>query len=380
MKKIIAAACAAAFLLSAGCSEIVKTADYSSESSAAETEMSTEKNSETEPLNYRQQVGMWLPYVKFPDYMQGRSEEEFRKAVREMLADAQAESVNTIYFHVRPNGDAYYASELFPKGEFLDGDYDPLAIVIDEAHKTGISVHAWINPLRLQTNEKMEKVPERFIVKKWINAGEPYVKNVNGRWFLDPSYDETVELITESVSEIIDNYSVDGIHIDDYFYPTTDTEFDREAFEKSGSSDLSQWRTDNVNRFVKAIYDTVKDKDERLVFGISPQGNIDADYNAQYADVKRWGSEEGFCDYIVPQIYFGFENENSPFLPTLAQWEEITRNSNVSLIIGLAAYKLGREDKWAGEAAELEWINDPDIIDKQINAVQQSSADGYALY
>ena len=166
MKKIIAAACAAAFLLSAGCSEIVKTADYSSESSAAETEMSTEKNSETEPLNYRQQVGMWLPYVKFPDYMQGRSEEEFRKAVREMLADAQAESVNTIYFHVRPNGDAYYASELFPKGEFLDGDYDPLAIVIDEAHKTGISVHAWINPLRLQTNEKMEKVPERFIVKK----------------------------------------------------------------------------------------------------------------------------------------------------------------------------------------------------------------------
>ena len=380
MKKIIAAACAAAFLLSAGCSEIVKTADYSSEVKGSDTETVTEAKDEREPLNYGQQVGMWLPYVKFPDYMQGRSEEDFRKAVREMLADAQAESVNTIYFHVRPNGDAYYASELFPKGEFLDGDYDPLAIVIDEAHKTGISVHAWINPLRLQTNEKMEKVPERFIVKKWINAGEPYVKNVNGRWFLDPSYDETVELITESVSEIIDNYSVDGIHIDDYFYPTTDTEFDREAFEKSGSSDLSQWRTDNVNRFVKAIYDTVKDKDERLVFGISPQGNIDADYNTQYADVKRWGSEEGFCDYIVPQIYFGFENENSPFLPTLAQWEEITRNSNVSLIIGLAAYKLGREDKWAGEAAELEWINDPDIIDKQINAVQQSSADGYALY
>ena len=380
MKKIIAAACAAAFLLSAGCLETVKTAEYSSESSAAETEMSTEKNSETEPLNYRQQVGMWLPYVKFPDYMQGRNEEDFRKAVREMLADAQADSVNTIYFHVRPNGDAYYASELFPKGEFLDGDYDPLEIVIDEAHKTGISVHAWINPLRLQTNDKMAEVPERYIVKKWINAGEPYVKNVNGRWFLDPAYDETVELIRENVREIIDNYSVDGIHIDDYFYPTTDTEFDREAFEESGSSDLSEWRKANVSRFVKAIYDTVKDKDERLVFGISPQGNIDADYNTQYADVKRWGSEKGFCDYIVPQIYFGFENENSPFLPTLAQWEDITKDGDVSLIIGLAAYKLGREDKWAGEAAELEWINDPDIISKQINAVLQSSADGYALY
>ena len=135
MKKIIAAACAAAFLLSAGCSEIVKTADYSSEVKVSDTETVTEAKDEREPLNYGQQVGMWLPYVKFPDYMQGRSEEDFRKAVREMLADAQAESVNTIYFHVRPNGDAYYASELFPKGEFLDGDYDPLAIVIDEAHK-----------------------------------------------------------------------------------------------------------------------------------------------------------------------------------------------------------------------------------------------------
>ena len=378
MKKFFAAACATAFLMSAGCSAIVKNEHSGTECS--ESKAPVTEDTAFEPLNYREQVGMWLPYVRFPDYMQGKSEERFRESVVQILEDAAADSVNTVYFHVRPNGDAYYKSELFPKGEVLDGGYDPLAIVLEEAHKRGISVHAWINPLRLQTAEQMEQVPDSFIVKKWINSGEPYVKNINGRWYLDPAYPETVELIDSSVSEILRNYDADGVHIDDYFYPTNDTEFDSEAFEASGSNDLSQWRIDNVNRFVKAMYDAVKNADERLVFGISPQGNIDADYNSQYADVRRWGSEEGFCDYIIPQIYFGFENENSPFLPTLEQWEELVDKSKVALIIGLAAYKLGREDKWAGEAAELEWINDPDIISKQIMEVKKSSADGYALY
>jgi uncharacterized lipoprotein YddW (UPF0748 family) len=131
---------------------------------------------------------------------------------------------------------------------------------------------------------------------------------------------------------------------------------------------------------VKTIYDTVKEKDERLLFGISPQGNIRSDYETQYADVIKWGSDSGFCDYIVPQIYFGFENETMPFLPTLEEWVKLTEGSKVSLIIGLAAYKLGREDKWAGSTAEFEWINDPDIINKQIDAVKSSGADGYALY
>lgn len=378
MKKFFAAACAAAFLMSAGCSAIVK--NEHSETECSESKAPVTEDTVFEPLNYKEQVGMWLPYVRFPDYMQGKSEESFRKSVSQIMEDAAADSVNTVYFHVRPNGDAYYMSELFPKGAYLDGDYDPLEIILEEAHKRGISVHAWINPLRLQTAEQMERVPDSFLIKKWINAGEPYVKNVNGRWYLDPAYPETVGLIESSVSEILRNYDVDGVHIDDYFYPTTDPEFDREAFEESGSTDLAQWRIENVNRFVKAIYDTVKGKDERLVFGISPQGNIDVDYNSQYADVRRWGSEEGYCDYIVPQIYFGFENENSPFLPTLKQWEELVDDSKVSLIIGLAAYKLGREDKWAGDAGELEWINDPDIIRKQIMEVKNSTADGYALY
>ena len=378
MKKITAAVLAALCLLSGCAPDYVKQQDMPSESS--DTIPSENIYKAYEPLNYKRQVGIWLPYVRFPELMQGKNEEQFRKSVSELLEDAIADNVNTLYFHAHPSGDAYYRSEIYPKGIYLDGSYDPLSIIIDEAHKRSISVHAWLNPLRMQTADQLRTLPVDFIVRKWADNGDPYIKNVNGRWYLDPSYPETVELLKETVYEITENYNVDGIHIDDYFYPTTDEEFDKEAFQTSGSTDLTAWRTENVSRFVKAMHDAVKDSNSSLVFGISPQGNISADYNSQYADVKRWGSEKGFCDYIVPQIYFGFDNENSPFLTTLAQWEEITAGSPVSLIIGLAAYKLGREDKWAGTAAELEWINDPDIISKQIEAVLSSSADGYALY
>ena len=376
MKKIIAAACTAAFLM-AGCSADITR--FSEEQNSGLTQYMTEKQ-EQGPVNYRKQVGTWLPYVKFPEIMQGKNEKSFREKTAEILEDAAADSVNTVYFHVHPMGDAYYSSQIYPKGEYYDGSFDPLDVFLDEAHKRDISVHAWINPLRLQTVEEMNELPDSYIVKRWIKDDLPFVKNVNGRWYLDPGYPDTVELLADTVNEIVENYEVDGVHIDDYFYPATDPDFDSEGFAMSGGTDLAAWRTENVSRFVKKMHDTVKAHDERLLFGISPQGNIRADYETLYADVRRWGSESGFCDYIVPQIYFGFENETMPFMTVLREWTELIKESGISLVIGLAAYKLGREDKWAGSSAELEWINDPDIINKQIAAVLDSEADGYALY
>ena len=380
MKKLIATVSIAAFLISSGCSADMLPNKSGKYNDLSELSSSTELKSGYVPMNYPKQLGMWIPYVKFPEYMQGKSEDDFRKNVVEILENAAADSVNTVYFHAHPNGDAYYSSDIYPKGVYLDGNYDPLAIVIDEAHKRGISVHVWINPLRMQTEEQMQILPDSFIVKKWIEMEKPFVKKVNGRWYLNPSYSEIEKLLSDSVREIINKYEVDGVHIDDYFYPTTSPDFDREAFETSESSDLAAWRTENVSRYVKKLFDTVKETDERLLFGISPQGNIKANYETQYADVRKWGSENGFCDYIVPQIYYGFENETMPFLSTLDEWVELAEGSGVSLIIGLAAYKLGREDKWAGNSAELEWINDSDIINKQIAAVEASKAKGYALY
>lgn len=331
------------------------------------------------PINFKRQTGRWLSYLEYPELMTGRSAEQFRSAVRDRFSQAAEDGVNTVYVHVRPTGDAYYSSSLFPPGAALDGEYDPLKIMVDEAHSLGLSIHAWINPLRLQTEEDMKNIPESYITRQWADQ-QKYARLVNGRWYLVPAYKEVRELINREVSEILDNYSVDGIHIDDYFYPTVSPDFDGEAFAASGSSDLDKWRLSNITEMVKGIYDTVKAGDDRILFGISPQGSIPANYDSQYADVRLWAGQKGYCDYILPQIYFGFRNETAPFEKTLREWEDIRGSSGVSLIIGLAGYKTGKEDQWAGDAGELEWIEDADIIEKQINAVENSSADGYSVY
>lgn len=327
------------------------------------------------PLNYTDQKGMWFPYMNYGEYMFGKSEAEFREAVAQKYSDAKANGINTIYVHVHPCGDAYYRSELFPKGIYLDGDYDPLAIMLEEGHRLSLSVHAWINPLRAQTAEQMNEVDERFRIKALAKT------NVNGRLYLNPSSDEALSLVNDCVTEIVENYDVDGIHIDDYFYPTTDPSIDAEQFAASGSTDLSAYRLERCSKMVHGIYESVKRSDDRVLFGISPQGNIRTDYNSQYADVRLWGSCIGYCDYIVPQIYFGFQNETCPFAETLAEWQQLVTCSRVSLVIGLAAYKQGAEDRWAGAAGELEWAEDETVLARQIELVNGSeNVHGYALY
>ena len=330
-------------------------------------------------INFTCQVGVWLPYMHFEDYMYQKSADEFRSAVHTMLEDYKSQEVNTVYFHVHPCGDAYYDSDIFPKGVYLDGDYDPLAIVTEEAHSLGMSLHAWINPLRCQTTEQMNALPDSFIIRQWADDPDcAFVKTVGERYYLDPSYPEVTDLVCRCAGEILEKYPVDGIHIDDYFYPTTDPDFDSREFAESGEADLSTWRLGNCTRLVKSLCDTVHSYGR--IFGISPQGNISANYETQYADVKLWAGNKEYCDYIVPQIYFGFRNAACPFEETLRQWEALADGSGVSLIIGLAAYKTGKEDKWAGLDGQNEWIDDPDIISRQTELVKQSSADGYALY
>ena len=332
------------------------------------------------PLNYTKQTGIWLPYMRFEELLSGRSEDEYRRGVVTFLEESQAQGVNTVYYHAHPNGDSYYVSEKFPRGTCYDGSFDPLGIFIEEAHSRGISVHAWLNPLRCQTKSEMDSVPDSFITKQWADSPETgCIKLVGDRWYLVPSHEEVRRLITDCADELLSKYELDGIHIDDYFYPTTDPEFDREEFEASGSTDLAQWRRDVVSEYVKALYETVRSHGSHIKFGISPQGNVTSDREKQYADAELW-CRGGYCDYIVPQIYYGFRNENCPFEGTLKEWEKLTAGSKVSLIIGLAVYKVGKSDQWAGETGIDEWIDDPDVIEKQIQRVKESTADGYALY
>lgn len=378
MKISLALILAASFALT-GCSANLTLPEKSDITTTAAVE--THEEQMYTPLNYKNQAAMWFPYVDFPEYMQSRSEQEFTEAVTDMLTEASENGINTIYFHIHPEGDAYYSSEIHPKGTYLDENYDPLKIVLDIAHSMGISVHGWINPYRLQTAEKMETIPDSYIVKQWIESESPMVVLSGDRWYLNPIYHAVNDLISRTVQEIIENYPVDGIHIDDYFYPEIVTEIDLNEFYSSKGSVLEDWRREKINDMVQTIYNTVKNYDNRLKFGISPQGNIDADYNTQYADVELWTRNHGYADYIVPQIYYGFENEVCPFEPTLRQWEAFAENGNVDLIIGLAQYKVGKYDKWAGISGENEWIENNNIIERQKELVEASPiSDGFALY
>lgn len=372
MKRLFAALALSALLLGRCTPATIYPLEKSSESLSV-------SDADYVPVNYDYQQGMWLPYLEYAELMQGRDAEAFRSAVRERFKNAADSGINTLYIHIRPTGGAYYSSTLFPKGAYLDGDYDPLAIMLDEAHELGLSVHGWINPLRLQTEAEMQYIPDSFITKQWYSEGRN-TGTVGGRVYLRPDSPEVRELLSNEITEIVNNYNIDGIHIDDYFYPDTDTAFDAESFAESGADDLTRWRTEAVSEMVRTMYSAVKDADERVLFGISPQGNIKADYETQYADVRRWTAEEGFADYIVPQIYYGFKNETLPFSSVLEEWERMAENSGIKLIIGLAAYKEGKEDVWAGVTGESEWQDDPNVIERQIEAVIDSSADGYALY
>lgn len=341
--------------------EITKTTDIQSENS--------------DKLNYSEQKGIWLSYIDLNELFYQKSRKEFTEGFEKVCHNCKSIGVNTLYIHVRAFGDAFYDSKLFQKTKtFGDIDYDPFEIMVETAHKNKLSVHAWINPLRCETASEIEKADSSFQISKWYSSNSDILKYnpTDEHYWLDPSYNEVVELICGGVKEIIDNYDVDGIHFDDYFYPTTDECFDEKAFSLSGESDLKEWRTHNIDKLVKAVYETIKSCDKNILFGISPQGNIQNNYEYMYADVGKWCSESGYIDYILPQIYFGFENSVLPFESCADEWSRLVTNERVQLITGLAAYKIYSDD---------EFIAKTDILSLQISSIRQlENYGGYAFY
>ena len=274
-------------------------------------------------LNYETVYAMWFSVMDYADTLRDKTESEFRQMMQERFQNAANMGINTVYLHVRAYQDAYYDSDLFPMGTYADPDldFDPLAIMTEEAHALELSVHAWINPLRGPGTKAMEEMADTYLLKQWYSGTDTngtYLVQVDNNWWLNPAYSEVRAFIADGVSEIIENYDVDGIHMDDYFYPTTDASFDAAAFMESGETDLSAFRLAQTNEMVTRIYDTVKAFDENLLVSISPQGTLQGNYNSQYADVSTWGGTAGYCDILIPQIYYGFENEFAPFSDMVA--------------------------------------------------------------
>lgn len=334
------------------------------------------------PLNYTNQYGMWFTVNDYPEILMTKTEEQFTETIKKRFSNAADLGINTVYVHVRAFGDAYYRSELYSPGLYTpaDMDFDPLEIMISCAHELQLSVHGWINPLRCQSEVQMEAMDDSFTLKKWYTDEDKkgtYLSLVDNRWWLCPAYPEVRSLIAEGAAEIVRNYDVDGIHIDDYFYPTSDTSFDDEAFSESGMDSLTEFRMEQCSLMVQELYAAVKAENPDVLLGISPQGTLSGN-EAQYADVERWCSEDGFCDYIVPQIYFGFRNETAPFAETASLWQSMVTNEDIQLVIGIAAYKLGQADVYAGSGMD-EWLDDPMVLSKETELVIQMGL-GAAIY
>lgn len=334
-----------------------------------------------QPLNYDVQKAVWISYIELAD-MLADSEQEFRSSLDEAYKNVSDLGCNTVYVHVRAFGDAYYSSSLYTVSKYVSTEngtlrYDPLKIMTELAHEHELSFHAWINPMRCDTDEYMQKMQGTQIYE-WYSDSDKYPDYVSrpegdDYYWLNPSRSEVRELIADGVVEIAENYDVDGIHIDDYFYPTTAESFDGQAYiEASADISLADWRLENCSEMVKSIYEAVKSVDDDIIFGISPQGNVDNNYSQMYADVEKWCAESGYLDYIAPQIYFGYNNDVCPFTQTLERWESIVTNKEIKLVCGLGVYKLDREN---------EFIRNDGIIASQIEDVlSDGNCSGFALY
>lgn len=339
-------------------------------------------------LNYSEVKGVWISYLELSSILTGKTEGQFTRSIREVYANCADMGLNTVYVHVRSHGDAYYKSDYYPWSKYVTGtfgqapDFDPLTIMIDEAHSAGLSFQAWINPYRLCAVSDMKLVSAEYPTGNWyLTSDGDRVAAEGSYYYLNPGYVEADELIAAGVKEIVTKYNVDGIHIDDYFYPTTDKAFDSKVFAASGYSSLSRFRTDNCTKMVKALYKAVKECNSTALFGVAPQGNISNNYDYMYADVKTWCADGEYIDYIMPQIYFGFKNSGQPYETVLSDWQSMVTGTGVKLIPGLGVYKIGNEDSYGGSTGRYEWQTDSEIIKRQIEASQnKANYGGFVLY
>ena len=368
------------------------------ESSVAE---STEEVSEEEsvadyvPLNYDVIKGIWLSQFDLGGtYMSGgkqANERTFRLICEKMFAGISENNFNTVIIQIRPNGDSFYPSEVYCPSHYVTGahnvdfTYDPFAIMIEEAHKAGLSVHAWINPMRCMTAEQIVNVSTDYLLGQWYQDEALRAKYLyhnpdttgNNYYYLNPAYPEVRAMVVDGVKEICTNYKVDAVHIDDYFYPTTNIEFDRKAYQELGSGQTRQkFRINNVNKMVSEMYTAIKEIKSDILFGISPAGNIPNNLQSLYADVTAWCSTPGYCDYIVPQVYWGFEesHRDSRFDICCQAWAELVTIPEVKLVIGMGLYR-------ATDTPTDEWKNNKDVIKRQLEYIDaMDKCEGFVMF
>ncbi len=256
----------------------------------------------------------------------------------DMLVDL---NFNAVILQIRPSADALYKSPHEPWSHFLTGqiglapypEYDPMQFWIEECHKRGLEFHAWLNPFRAHHSNGGAISSESMVKKSPDNV----VKLKNGMYWFDPADDRTQDQASKVIKDIISRYDVDGIHLDDYFYPYAEYNGGKDfpdyktwsIYQQSGGTlSRADWRRANVNKFVKRIYDEIKGQKNDVKFGISPFGiwkpgypsgiKGSSQYDELYADAKLW-LNQGWIDYFTPQLYWPVDSVEQSF-PLLLQW------------------------------------------------------------
>ncbi len=320
-------------------------------------------NAQTSSITPKYEMrGVWVATVANIDWPSkpGLKVKEQKQEVLSIISHIKALGLNTIFLQVRPASDVLYNSEYEPWSKVLTGvagqspKYDPLDFWIKEAHKKGLELHAWINPYRASMNLK-DKLPLKH---PYYTTPDMFVKYGN-KLYYNPAAPEAKKHINKIVKELVTNYAIDGIHMDDYFYPypIKDEEFpDSTSFELYGKekfNNINAWRRENVNQTIRSIKKTISDTKPWVQFGISPFGvwrnkkddprGSDSNagttnYDGLHADILLW-MENKWIDYVAPQLYWGTSHPVANYIK-LAKWWD-ANHYNIPVYIGHGIYKTG---------------------------------------
>ena len=299
------------------------------------------------PAVRREFRGVWIATVANIDWpsQAGLPTEQQKAELVALLDRAKALNFNAVLFQVRPAGDALYASPLEPWSEYLTGSmgrapdppYDPLAFAVDEAHRRGLELHAWFNPYRARHASAKSEASESHVSR----AHPDWVKTYGKQQWLDPGDPAVQEHDLRVLLDVARRYDVDGIHLDDYFYPYPEKDAatgvpvpfpDDDTFARyqqtGGKLGRASWRRENVNALVRRLGPAIHAVKPWVKFGVSPFGigrpgsppqiqGFDP-YEQIYADATRW-LREGWVDYLSPQLYWKIETPGQSF-PVLLNW------------------------------------------------------------
>ncbi|MGN0281734.1 MAG: glycoside hydrolase family 10 protein [Prevotella sp.] len=282
--------------------------------------------------------GAWIQCVN--GQFLGMSTQTMQQTLAYQLDELQKNGANAIIFQVRPECDALYESSIEPWSRFLTGQqgkapepyWDPLRWMIDQCHRRGMELHAWINPYRAKTKTTNELASNHIAIKH-----PERIFAYDGQFIMNPAFEENRAYICNVVGDILRRYDVDGLHIDDYFYPypvAGQTIPDSQQFKEmsNGINNINDWRRYNVNLFIQQLHDTITKVKPWVKFGVSPFGiyrnkknspigsetNGLQNYDDLYADVLLW-INNGWIDYCVPQIYWQIGHSAADYA-TLIEW------------------------------------------------------------